>query len=114
MRLSDGVEWTVHCCVLLSAVPAGECLPAARLAEFHGVPGPYLTKHLQALTRAGVLVSVPGPNGGHHLARPPGENSVLEAGRGTDGPAPAFTAHESRRGGRAGGLPARDYPKPCG
>jgi Rrf2 family protein len=114
MRLSDGVEWTVHCCVLLSAVPEGECLSGARLAEFHGVPGPYLTKHLQALTRAGVLVSVPGPNGGYRLARPPAAITVLEVVEAIDGPEPAFTCHEIRRRGPAGGLPARDYPKPCG
>src|SRR3954452_23591901 len=114
MRLSDGVEWTVHCCVLLSAVPEGECLPGARLAEFHGVPGPYLTKHLQALTRAGVLSSVPGPNGGYRLARPAGEITVLQVVEAIDGPEPAFTCHEIRRRGPAGGLPTREYPKPCG
>jgi Rrf2 family protein len=100
--------------VLLSAVPDGECLSGARLAEFHGVPGPYLTKHLQALTRAGVLVSVPGPNGGYRLGRPPSEITVLDVVEAIDGPQPAFTCHEIRRRGPAGGLPARDYPKPCG
>ena len=114
MRLSDGVEWTVHCCVLLSAVPDGECLPGARLAEFHGVPGPYLAKHLQALTRAGVLESVPGPNGGYRLARPASEITVLDVVEAIDGPQPAFTCHEIRRRGQAGGLPARDYARPCG
>jgi Rrf2 family protein len=114
MRLSDGVEWTVHCCVLLSAVPAGECLSGARLAEFHGVPGPYLTKHLQALTRAGVLESVPGPNGGYRLARRPTDISVLDVVEAIDGPQSAFTCHEIRRRGPAGGLPARQYGRPCG
>jgi Rrf2 family protein len=114
MRLSDGVEWTVHCCVLLSVLPEGECLPGARLAEFHGVPGPYLAKHLQALTRAAVLESVPGPNGGYRLARPAAEISVLDVVEAIDGPQPAFTCHEIRRRGPAGGLPAREYSRPCG
>ena len=29
--------------------------PTSRLAEFHGVPVPYLAKHLQAMSRAGIL-----------------------------------------------------------
>ena len=114
MRLSEGVEWTVHCCVLLSAVPAGECLPGARLAEFHGVPAPYLAKHLQALTRACVLESVPGPSGGYRRARPASEISVLDVVEAIDGSQPAFTCHEIRRRGPAGGLPARAYTRPCG
>ena len=64
MRLSDGVEWALHCCTFLATLPPDRPLPAARLAEFHGVPPHYLAKHLQALTLAGVLESVPGPKGG--------------------------------------------------
>jgi Rrf2 family protein len=114
MRLSEGVEWTVHCCVLLATVPDGTCLPGSRLAEFHGVPGPYLAKHLQALTRGGVLESVPGPRGGYRLAQPPADISVLAVVEAIDGPEPAFTCSEIRRRGPAGGLPAREYPRPCG
>ncbi len=107
VRLSEGVEWTVHCCTLLATLPQGVCLPGARLAEFHGVPGPYLVKHLQALTRAGVLDSVPGPKGGFRLARPAGEITVAEVVEAIDGRRPAFTCTEIRRRGPAGGLPAR-------
>jgi Rrf2 family protein len=106
MRMSDGVEWTVHCCTLLSFLPDGECLPA--------VKGPYLAKHLQALTRAGVLESVPGPKGGYRLARPATEITMLEVVEAIDGPEPAFTCSEIRRRGPAGGLPAAAYAKPCG
>lgn len=114
MRLSEGVEWTVHCCVLLATLPDGTCLPGPRLAEFHGVAGPYLAKHLQALTRAGVLESVPGPRGGYRLARRPADISVLDVVEVIDGSEPAFTCTEIRRRGPSGGLPAREYPRPCG
>ncbi len=114
MRLSEGVEWTVHCCTLLAAIPAGVCLPASRLAEFHGVPGPYLAKHLQALTRAGVLESIPGPKGGVRLARQASDITVLDIVEAIDGPEPAFTCTEIRRRGPAGGFPASNYVKPCG
>ena len=114
MRLSEGVEWTVHCCTLLATVPPDVCLPTARLAEFHAVPGPYLAKHLQALTRAGVLESVPGPKGGMRLAKPAADITVLEIVEAIDGPEPAFTCTEIRRRGPAGGLPASTYARPCG
>jgi Rrf2 family protein len=114
MRLSEGVEWTVHCCTLLAVLPPDTCLTGARLAEFHGVPGPYLGKHLQALTRAGVLESVPGPKGGYRLARSAADLTVLDVVEAIDGSEPAFTCTEIRRRGPAGGLPAREYPKPCG
>ena len=41
MRLSDGVEWGVHACVLLASLPDRRALPAAKLAEYHGVPAAY-------------------------------------------------------------------------
>lgn len=68
---------------------------------------------IQALTRAGVLESVPGPKGGYRLARPATAISVLDVVEAIDGPEPAFTCTEIRRRGPAGGLPARSYPKPC-
>lgn len=114
MRLSDGVEWTVHCCVLLASLPSGQTLPGGRLAEFHGVPAPYLAKHLQALTRSDVLESVPGPGGGYRLARSPAEITVLDVVEAIDGDQSAFTCNEIRRRGPAGGLPAREYARPCG
>lgn len=111
--MAVGVEWTVHCCALLAMLPAGTPLPGHRLAEFHGVPGPYLTKHLQDLTRSGVLASVPGPKGGYRLARPAEGITVLDVVEAIDGGGPAFTCTEIRRRGPAGGLPARQYAKPC-
>src|ERR1044071_4267804 len=38
VRMSDGVEWALHCCTLLATLPEGQALPTARLAEFHEVP----------------------------------------------------------------------------
>ena len=52
MRLSEGVEWGLHCAVVLALVPPDASLPAGRLAELHGVPVAYLAKHLQLLSRA--------------------------------------------------------------
>lgn len=113
MKLSDGVEWGVHACVVLAVLPSDAALPAARLAEYHGVPSAYLAKHLQALARAGVLETVKGPRGGYRLARPATEISVLDVVEAIDGDEPAFRCSEIRRRGPTA-MPAREYRLPCG
>jgi DNA-binding IscR family transcriptional regulator len=44
MRISEGVEWAAHCVLLLDSLSEDAALPASRLAEYHGVPAPYLAK----------------------------------------------------------------------
>ena len=113
MRLSDGVEWGVHVCVLLAALPDDAALPAAKLAEYHGVPAPYLAKHLQALAGAGVLRTVKGAKGGYRLAKPAIDITVLEVVEAIDGAESAFRCSEIRRRGPLA-MPAREYTKLCG
>ena len=112
--MSDGVEWGSplrhH---PRRASPTGVALSAARLAEYHGVPAPYLAKHLQALTRAGVFVAVPGPRGGYRLARPAAEVTVLDIVEAVDGRQPAFRCTEIRRRGPSAVAPS-EYRLPCG
>jgi Rrf2 family protein len=113
VKLSDGVEWGVHVCTLLAVLPEDAALPAARLAEYHGVPSAYLAKHLQALARAGVLETVKGPRGGYRLARPAADISVLDVVEAIDGEESAFRCTEIRRRGPTA-MPAREYRMPCG
>jgi len=113
MRLSEGVEWGLHCAVLLAVMPPDTALPTSRLAEFHGVPVAYLAKHLQAMSRAGILVAVTGPGGGYRLARPPADVSVLDVVEALDGEEPAFQCLEIRRRGPTA-VPAREYRTMCG
>jgi Rrf2 family protein len=113
MRLSEGVEWGLHCAVLLGVMPAGAALSTNRLAEFHGVPVAYLAKHLQAMSRAGILVAGTGPRGGYRLARPPADVSVLDVVEAVDGEDPAFQCLEIRRRGPTA-VAAREYRTVCG
>jgi Rrf2 family protein len=110
MKLSNGVEWGLHCCVSISQGDGP--VSAARLAELHGVPASYLAKHLQALSRAGIVRSTPGPVGGYVFTRPPSEVSVLQVVQAVEGPAPAFRCTEIRRRGPLA-LPAQKCDKPC-
>jgi Rrf2 family protein len=112
MRLSEGVEWGLHCGVLLAVLPPGALLSGSALAEFHGVSESYLLKHLQALVRGHLFDSVPGPRGGFRLARPPEQITVLDVVGAIDGPEPAFRCTEIRQRGPSG-LEAAAYPLPC-
>ena len=67
MKLSEGVEAAVHSAIVLAELPAGATLPGAALAEYHGISGSYLLKHLKDLVAASILESVPGPAGGYLL-----------------------------------------------
>ncbi len=112
MRLNEGVEWAAHCAVVLAMLPEGVTLPAARLAEFHGVPGPYLAKSLQALTRAGIVESTSGRGGGYRLGRPAQDVSLLDVVRAIEGEEPLFRCTEIRRRGPAAAS-AGAYPATC-
>jgi Rrf2 family protein len=113
MKLSDGVEQAIHSVSLLSTLSEGGVLSAASLAEFHGVSTSYLLKHLQALSGAGLLDTVPGPKGGYRLAKKPENITLLDIVLAVEGPAPAFRCAEIRQRG-PNPLPQRYFAKPCG
>ncbi|GAA1775799.1 Rrf2 family transcriptional regulator [Nocardioides hankookensis] len=106
MKLSGGVEWAVHCCVVLSQAEAP--VPAQRLAEFHGISRTYLAKHLQQLSRAGLVRSTEGRVGGYALTRPADEITVLDVVLAIEGREQAFRCTEIRQNGP---LPAS--PQAC-
>ena len=112
MKMSDGVEWGIHCAAVMARLEGGTTLPGKALAEFHGVSESYLLKHLKALTAAGILESVPGPHGGYRLARAPKKISLLDIVLAIDGPEPAFRCSEIRQRGPSA-LPAKTYRVPC-
>ncbi|HEY0952607.1 Rrf2 family transcriptional regulator [Nocardioides sp.] len=97
MKMSAGVEWAVHCCVVLSQAEGP--VPATRLAEFHGVSRTYLAKHLQQLAKAGLIAATEGRVGGYALTRPAAEVSVLDVVQAIEGAGAAFQCTEIRQNG---------------
>ena len=112
MKFSDGIEQAIHCVAMLAALERDEVLSAAALAAFHGVSSSYLLKHLQSMSRAGLLSTVPGPKGGYRLAKPPKDISLLDIVLALEGPEPAFRCKEIRRNG-PNPLPDRCFSAPC-
>jgi Rrf2 family protein len=110
VKLSGGVEAALHCGVVLTA--ATEPVPAARLAEFHGVSATYLAKQLQALSRAGLIHSVQGKSGGYVLTRSPEEITVLDVVEAVEGPGSTFVCTEIRQRGPMG-RPKEACTAPC-
>jgi len=111
VKLSGGVEWAIHCCVVLSK--SDRPLPVARLAALHGVSKTYLAKHLQALARAGIVAPSEGRDGGYTLLREPALITVLDVVQAIDGPEPAFRCTEIRQQGELA-LPPEKCLRPCG
>src|SRR5437764_14061090 len=106
MRLGVPVEWALHCTTVLALLPSDGALPASKLAEFHGVPAAYRAKAVQALSRAGIVESVPGRRGGYRLGRPPADISLLDVVDAVEGDEPSFRCTEIRKRG-----PARVSPR---
>ncbi|MBB5575032.1 MULTISPECIES: RrF2 family transcriptional regulator [Rhizobium] len=113
MKLGEGVEQAIHSVGMLAGLSEGGVLSAAAIAEFHGVSVSYLLKHLQALSGAGILDTVPGPKGGYRLARLPAKITLLDIVLAVEGPAPAFRCAEIRQRG-PNPLPGKYFAKPCG
>jgi Rrf2 family protein len=111
VKLSAGVEWAVHCCVVLSQ--ADGPVPAQRLAQFHGVSRTYLAKSLQALSRAGLVQTTEGRTGGYVLDRPAADLTVLDVVLAIEGDTPAFRCTEIRQNGPFA-APPEACTRPCG
>ncbi|MDT0445241.1 RrF2 family transcriptional regulator [Streptomyces johnsoniae] len=112
MRMGEGVEWALHSCLNLTWIEPGEAMTAARLAAFYQLPPAYLNKQLQALVRAGIVTSTPGPRGGFRLARAPEEITLLDVVTAIEGTGEAFRCDEVLRRG-PGGREDVDYRQQC-
>ncbi len=112
MKIGKGVEWAAHTCALLAQLPPRTALPGEALADFLGVPQPYLAKQMQALSRAGIVSAKRGAAGGYRLSRLPETVSLWDITAAIDGSAPSFRCTEVRRSGPCGASPT-ECKGPC-
>lgn len=114
MRMSEGVEWGLHCCLVLAWLDDLAPLPVGRLAEVFDLPPEYLKKQLQPLAKAGILQSVPGARGGYRLGRDSERISLMDVVTAIEGGTNPFQCTEIRqRGAGQLGAPA-EFAHPCG
>lgn len=114
VKMGEGVEWSLHCCVTLAWLQDQCPVPIARLAAWFDLPVEYLKKRLQALVRAGILTSTPGVGGGLSLARPPERITLLEVVTAVEGGVDPFRCNEIRRRGLSGATADKEFAHACG
>lgn len=112
--MGEGVEWGLHCCLVLAWIGDDEALSTAKLAKWFELPPAYLNKRLQALVRAGVLTSTAGARGGFRLARPPEKITLMDVVSAIEGPEEAFRCSEIRQRGAGAEAPASEFRHACG
>lgn len=112
MKIGKGVEWSAHACAILALLPEKMALSKEALAEFLGVPAPYLAKQLQALSRAGIVLTQRGAAGGYRLAKTTDELSLWDITAAIEGTTSSFRCTEVRRNGPCGASP-KECPGPC-
>jgi len=95
LKLTKKADYGLIALRHLASVP-GATSSTKDIADTYHLPVPLLAKVLQKLTRAGILSSVAGTNGGYKLSRDPQRISALEVVRAIDGPViltHCFTEH---------------------
>ena len=86
MRLSQKGEYGLHALIALARHYGQGPLQSAAIAAQREIPAQYLQQILLSLQRAGLIRSERGRRGGHELARPPAEISLLSAVQALEGP----------------------------
>ncbi|MFD7548714.1 RrF2 family transcriptional regulator [Streptomyces sp. NPDC059816] len=114
MRMGEGVEWGLHCCLTLAWLEDEAPVPTARLAAWFDLPPAYLTKRLQTLVRSGILNSTPGARGGFRLGRRPEQITLMDVVAAVEGPDDVFRCTEIRQRGAGLDTPAQEFQRPCG
>ncbi|MFJ9694775.1 RrF2 family transcriptional regulator [Kitasatospora sp. NPDC101183] len=114
MRMGEGVEWGLHCCLTLAWLGDEHPVPTARLAAWFDLPPAYLTKRLQALVRAGVLTSTPGAKGGFRLGRAPERITLMDVVAAIEGTEEAFRCTEIRQRTEGAAAAGGDFRHACG
>jgi Rrf2 family protein len=95
LKLTKKADYGLIALRHIASVP-GSTANTRDMAEAYHLPVPLLAKVLQTLTRAGILRSVAGTNGGYKLAREASRITTLEVVRALDGPViltHCFTEH---------------------
>ncbi|MEZ4825222.1 MAG: Rrf2 family transcriptional regulator [Bacteroidia bacterium] len=84
--LSKRAKYALKALIAVARDTSGLPLPARAIADAENIPAKFLEAILRELTRAAILKSDRGINGGYSLRKPPQEIQVVEIMRIMDGP----------------------------
>ena len=86
MQLTRSADYAIRVMIHLAALPEGSRANRETLARWAEVPGEFLGKVLQSLTKARLINSHRGSLGGFELARPSASISILDVVEAIEGP----------------------------
>ena len=86
LKLTKKADYGLMALKYLAEHPETAALSAKDIADAYGIPAQLLAKILQQLTKAGMLKSHAGMNGGYALARQANKISAFEVIHAIDGP----------------------------
>jgi len=86
MRLNQATDYAFRAVLYLSRLPRGQVVEARLIAGEENIPMRFLLKIFRLLTRAGIVESFRGVNGGYALARPPADITMLDVIEAIEGP----------------------------
>lgn len=90
MKYSVMVEYALHSLTYLVDAPSDRPIGIKELSEFQRLSETYLSKVFSKLTRADIVHSVPGVNGGYKLAKAPENISFFDVISAVEGIKPIF------------------------
>lgn len=86
MQLTKAADYAVRIMIHLATLPPGDRTNRAALAQAGEIPEHFVGKILQTLSKAGLIASHRGVNGGFALAVPADRVSVLDVMEAVEGP----------------------------
>lgn len=86
MKITRAADYAVRVMVHLASLPPGARVQRSALVETSDVPESFLSKVLQRLVAAGLVMSRRGGGGGFELALPPNKITLLQVVEAMDGP----------------------------
>jgi Rrf2 family protein len=86
LRLTKKADYGLMALKFLAERSDTPSLSAKDISDAYGIPAQLLAKILQRLTKAGLLRSHAGTNGGYALSRPPEDSTAFEVIGAIDGP----------------------------
>lgn len=89
MRLRKAAVYAISATIHIAEHRHDGPVGARVIAEAHDLPFEYLSKILQQLVKAGLLISETGRRGGFELGRPAGEITLLQVVEAIGGPSEA-------------------------